>query len=56
MREYNINCTVTKLQDDNRTLDRLTKSKVAALLEAKRTDQIAWAKASLVDDLQKNWD
>ncbi|XP_062111959.1 microtubule-associated protein 70-1-like [Humulus lupulus] len=43
---------VTKLQDDNRALDRLTKSKEAALLEAERTVQIALAKASLVDDLQ----
>ncbi|URD79622.1 ATMAP70 protein [Musa troglodytarum] len=46
-----------KLQDDNRALDRLTKSKEAALLEAERTVQIALAKASLVDDLQnKNQD
>ncbi|OIW15478.1 hypothetical protein TanjilG_32882 [Lupinus angustifolius] len=43
---------VVKLQDDNRALDRLTKSKEAALLEAERTVQIALAKASLVDDLQ----
>ena len=43
---------VAKLQDDNRALDRLTKSKEAALLEAERTVQIAMAKASLVDDLQ----
>ncbi|KAK9289568.1 hypothetical protein L1049_007724 [Liquidambar formosana] len=41
-----------KLQDDNRALDRLTKSKEAALLEAERTVQMALAKASLVDDLQ----
>ncbi|KAF3791947.1 Microtubule-associated protein 70-1 [Nymphaea thermarum] len=41
-----------KLQDDNRALDRLTKSKEAALLEAERTVQLALAKASLVDDLQ----
>ncbi|KAG9454917.1 hypothetical protein H6P81_007821 [Aristolochia fimbriata] len=41
-----------KLQDDNRALDRLTKSKEAALLEAERQVQIALAKASLVDDLQ----
>ena len=40
------------MQDDNRALDRLTKSKEAALLEAERTVQIAMAKASLVDDLQ----
>ncbi|KAL8041285.1 hypothetical protein ABFS82_10G153700 [Erythranthe guttata] len=43
---------VAKLQEDNRALDRLTKSKEAALLEAERTVQIALAKASLVDDLQ----
>ncbi|KAK7290492.1 hypothetical protein RIF29_04956 [Crotalaria pallida] len=43
---------VVKLQDDNRALDRLTKSKEAAHLEAERTVQIALAKASLVDDLQ----
>ncbi|KAL5226186.1 hypothetical protein ABZP36_012825 [Zizania latifolia] len=43
---------IAKLQDDNRALDRLTKSKEAALLEAERTVQIALAKASLVDDLQ----
>lgn len=43
---------MAKLQDDNRALDRLTKSKEAALLEAERMVQIALAKASLVDDLQ----
>ncbi|KAM1839763.1 hypothetical protein PS2_014214 [Malus domestica] len=43
---------VTKLQDDNRALDRLTKSKEAALVDTERTVQIALAKASLVDDLQ----
>ncbi|KAJ6809498.1 microtubule-associated protein 70-2-like isoform X2 [Iris pallida] len=43
---------IAKLQEDNRALDRLTKSKEAALLEAERTVQIALAKASLVDDLQ----
>lgn len=43
---------VAKLQDDNRALDRLTKSKEAALLDAERTIQMALAKASLVDDLQ----
>ncbi|WOL06606.1 microtubule-associated protein 70-2 isoform X2 [Canna indica] len=43
---------IAKLQDDNRALDRLTKSKEAALLEAERTIQIALAKASMVDDLQ----
>jgi hypothetical protein len=40
------------LQDDNKALDRLTKAKEAALLEAERTVQIALVKASLVDDLQ----
>ncbi|GMY19478.1 Microtubule-associated protein 70, partial [Fagus crenata] len=39
---------VAKLQDDNTALDRLTKSKEAALLEAERTIQIALAKASLL--------
>ncbi|KAL2480769.1 Microtubule-associated protein 70-2 [Abeliophyllum distichum] len=43
---------VAKLQDDNKALDRLTKSKEAALLEAERTVQMALAKASMVDDLQ----
>ncbi|RWW81381.1 hypothetical protein BHE74_00010243 [Ensete ventricosum] len=43
---------IAKLQDDNRALDRLTKSKEAALLDAERTVQIALAKASMVDDLQ----
>lgn len=43
---------VAKLQDDNRALDRLTKSKEAALLEAEKTVQMALAKAALVDDLQ----
>lgn len=48
---------VAKLQEDNRALDRLTKSKEAALLEAERMVQMALAKASLVDDLQnKNQD
>ncbi|KAK2995864.1 hypothetical protein RJ640_012073 [Escallonia rubra] len=48
---------VAKLQDDNRALDRLTKSKEAALLEAERTIQLALVTASLVDDLQnKNQD
>lgn len=37
--------------DDNRALDRLTKSKEAALLEAEKTVQMALAKAALVDDL-----
>ncbi|KAF6144669.1 hypothetical protein GIB67_006161 [Kingdonia uniflora] len=43
---------IAKLQDDNKALDRLTKSKEAALLEAERTVRIALAKASMVDDLQ----
>ncbi|KAJ0257024.1 Microtubule-associated protein 70-4 [Hirschfeldia incana] len=43
---------IAKLQDDNRSLDRLTKSKEAALLDAERTVQSALAKASMVDDLQ----
>eukprot|EP00250_Pteridium_aquilinum_P016390 c23083_g1_i1 orf=695-2536(-) len=43
---------VAKLQENNRALDRLTKSKEAALLEAERTVQIAEIKASMVDDLQ----
>ncbi|MCH81689.1 microtubule-associated protein 70-2-like, partial [Trifolium medium] len=43
---------IAKLQDDNRALDRLTKSKEAALLEAEKTVQFAMAKASMVDDLQ----
>ncbi|CAH1418546.1 unnamed protein product [Lactuca virosa] len=43
---------VSKLQDDNRALDRLCKSKEAALLEVERTVEIAMAKASMVDDLQ----
>ncbi|KAI3818379.1 hypothetical protein L1987_12185 [Smallanthus sonchifolius] len=43
---------IAKLLDDNKALDRLTKSKEAALLEAERTVQVAMAKASMVDDLQ----
>ncbi|CAN6933292.1 unnamed protein product, partial [Brassica oleracea] len=43
---------IGKLQEDNRALDRLTKSKEAALLDAERTVQTAMAKAALVDDLQ----
>ncbi|KAJ4973467.1 hypothetical protein NE237_006641 [Protea cynaroides] len=43
---------IAKLQDDNKALDRLTKSKEAALLEAERTVEFALAKASMVDDLQ----
>lgn len=48
---------IAKLQEDNRALDRLTKSKEAALLDAERTVQYALAKAAMVDDLQnKNQD
>jgi len=43
---------IMKLQEDNRALERLTKSKEAALLDAERTVQSALAKASMVDDLQ----
>jgi pyrroloquinoline quinone (PQQ) biosynthesis protein C len=43
---------ITKLQDDNRALDRLTKQKEAALLDAERTVQIALTKAAMVDDMQ----
>ncbi|KAG2321921.1 hypothetical protein Bca52824_015134 [Brassica carinata] len=43
---------IGKLQEDNRALDRLTKSKEAALLDAEKTIQSAMAKAALVDDLQ----
>ncbi|XP_022157768.1 microtubule-associated protein 70-1-like [Momordica charantia] len=43
---------IAKLQDDNKALDRLTKQKEAALVEAERTVQVALAKASMVDDLQ----
>ncbi|XP_068660317.1 microtubule-associated protein 70-2-like isoform X1 [Aristolochia californica] len=43
---------ISKLQDDNKALDRVTKSKEAALLEEERTVQMALAKASMVDDLQ----
>lgn len=43
---------IAKLQDDNKALDRLTKTKEAALVDAERTVQSALAKASMVDDLQ----
>ncbi|KAG4148854.1 hypothetical protein ERO13_D05G309400v2 [Gossypium hirsutum] len=43
---------IAKLQDDNKALDRLTKSKEAALIDAERTVEFALAKASMVDDLQ----
>lgn len=43
---------IASLLDDNRALDRLTKSKEAALLEAEKSVQVATKKASIVDDLQ----
>ncbi|GJV78852.1 microtubule-associated protein 70-4-like protein [Tanacetum coccineum] len=43
---------IAKLQDDNTALDRFTKSKEAALLEAQRTIQVVSTKASMVNDLQ----
>ncbi|KAG0557941.1 hypothetical protein M758_11G163100 [Ceratodon purpureus] len=43
---------ISKLQDTNRALDRLTKSKEMALLEAERIIKAAEAKAAMVDDLQ----
>eukprot|EP00249_Psilotum_nudum_P013509 c24371_g1_i1 orf=317-2188(+) len=43
---------VAKLQEDNRALDRLTKSKEIALLDAERQVQSSEARASLVDHLQ----
>lgn len=43
---------IFKLQENNRALDQLTKTKDAALLEAERTVEAAEAKASQVDDLQ----
>ncbi|KAJ0963449.1 hypothetical protein J5N97_028571 [Dioscorea zingiberensis] len=43
---------IGNLQDDNRALDCLTKSKDVALLDAEGIVQIALAKASMVDDLQ----
>ncbi|WZZ10569.1 hypothetical protein YC2023_096490 [Brassica napus] len=43
---------IGKLQEDNKALDRLTKSKEAALLDAERTIEGALAKAAMVDDLQ----
>ncbi|KAK1279277.1 Microtubule-associated protein 70-2 [Acorus gramineus] len=42
----------SKLQEDNRALERLTKSKEAALLDAEREVQVAKLKAALVDELQ----
>ncbi|KAJ0235396.1 Microtubule-associated protein 70-2 [Hirschfeldia incana] len=43
---------IGKLQEDNRSLDHLTKSKEAALLDAERTVEGALAKTAMVDDLQ----
>lgn len=43
---------VSKLQDDNRALERITKSKESALLDAEREVQLAKIKAALVDELQ----
>ena len=43
---------IAKLRETNRALDRLTKSKDAALMDAERTVQIAEIKASMVDELQ----
>jgi len=42
---------LSKLQDDNKALERLTKTKEAALLDAEREVQFANIKAALVDDL-----
>lgn len=42
---------LSKVQDDNKALERLTKSKEAALLEAEREVQFANVKAAMVDDL-----
>jgi hypothetical protein len=42
---------IAKLQDTNRALDRLTKSREAALVEAERTIDAAEGKAFQVDDL-----
>ncbi|KAG0475104.1 hypothetical protein HPP92_014790 [Vanilla planifolia] len=42
---------LTKLQDDNKALEKATKSKEVALLEAEREVQLANLKAALVDDL-----
>ncbi|XP_073397014.1 microtubule-associated protein 70-2 isoform X2 [Physcomitrium patens] len=43
---------ISKLQDTNRALERLTKSKEAALVEAERRIRSADAKAAMVEDLQ----
>ncbi|CAE5957949.1 unnamed protein product [Arabidopsis arenosa] len=41
---------IAKLQDDNKSLDHLTKSKEAALLDVERTVQSALAKASMEEN------
>jgi gamma-glutamylcysteine synthetase len=43
---------IARLQENNRALERLTKSKEAALVEAGRTVEVAEAKAATIDDLQ----
>jgi chromosome segregation ATPase len=43
---------IARLQENNRALERLTKSKEAALVEAGRTVEVAEAKATTVDCLQ----
>ncbi|KAJ3669574.1 hypothetical protein LUZ60_011524 [Juncus effusus] len=43
---------MVKLQEDNKALERLTKTKEAALVEAEREVQAAKTKAALVDELQ----
>lgn len=43
---------ILKLQDDNKALERITKTKEAALLDAEREVQLAKIKAALVDELQ----
>ncbi|CAI9302455.1 unnamed protein product [Lactuca saligna] len=43
---------ISKLPDNNKALDGLTKSKEAALLDAERTVYVALVKASMVDNVQ----
>ncbi len=43
---------IARLQENNKALERLTKSKEAALVEAGRTVEVAEAKAATIDDLQ----
>lgn len=47
----NVQNQVANLQDDNKALERLTKTKEAALLEAEKEVHSAKIKASFVDDL-----